>query len=63
MIILFHRFLGVHEKLKPFQCDLCGGYFAQTSSLYLHKKKVHSIREPAKHKYHIVGKEVKDESD
>ncbi len=52
---------AVHKKLKPFQCDICHGYFAQTSSLNLHRKNVHKITDPKK--YFIRANDTSENND
>lgn len=34
---------GVHLKIKPHVCDLCGKRFSQTSNLEVHKQRMHSV--------------------
>ena len=38
--------LAIHEKAKPFECDICHAYFVVKASLTKHIKKVHDEDEP-----------------
>ena len=38
--------LAIHEKTKPFECDICHAYFVVKASLTKHIKKVHDEDEP-----------------
>ena len=44
----FDDIKSVHEKLKPYKCNLCGKDFSQTSSLKQHVKSVHDKLKPYK---------------